>query len=256
VFFGHLGGQPILLPVIPVIDLLAGQVVRGIAGRRNEYRPIVSQLVAGSRPGDVARALVEHFGFSIGYLADLDAIAGGEPAWDGYQAVADSGLRPMVDAGLRDLRTAQRLGGLIAAGTLEAAVVGLESLPDAEHLRQFVDLLGPARVIFSLDLKDGRPLTRIAQWRDAPPASIAADAIAMGVERLLILDLARVGMGGGVGTAALAASLRRQFPHVELIGGGGVRGPDDLQQLSAAGYNAVLVASVLHDGRLKRDSLS
>jgi len=238
-----------------VIDLLAGQVVRGIAGRRSEYRPIVSQLVAGSRPADIARSLVEQFGFSVGYLADLDAIAGGEPAWDAYQSVADAGLRPMVDLGLRELATAQRLSELISSGRLEAAVVGLESLPDAQRLRQFVELLGAARVIFSLDLKDGRPMTRIAQWSNASPETIAAEAIASGIERLLILDLARVGMGDGVGTEALAASLRRRFPHVELIGGGGVRGPDDLEQLAAVGYNAALVASALHTGRLKRDQL-
>ncbi|HWC88242.1 MAG TPA: HisA/HisF-related TIM barrel protein [Pirellulales bacterium] len=241
--------------VIPVIDLLAGQVVRGIAGRRSEYRPVVSQFVVGSRPADIARALFEQFGFSVCYLADLDAIGGGQAAWDVYQAVADAGLRPMVDLGLRDLPTAQRMSQLISAGTVEAAVVGLESLPDVEHLRQFVELLGAARVIFSLDLKDGRPMTAIADWNHASPETIAAEVIAIGIERLLILDLARVGMGGGIGTEALGTSLRRQHPHVELIGGGGIRSPEDLQQLSAAGYDAALVASALHDGRLERDSI-
>jgi phosphoribosylformimino-5-aminoimidazole carboxamide ribotide isomerase len=247
--------QGFRLRVIPVIDLLAGQVVRGIAGRRSEYRPIVSQLAAGSRPADIAQALVEHFGFSISYLADLDAIAGAEPAWDVYQSVAEAGLRPMVDLGLRDLPTAERLRNLIAAGMVEAAVVGLESLPDVQRLRQFIELLGAARVVFSLDLQDGRPITRVAQWNHASPETIAAEAIAIGIERLLILDLARVGMDGGVGTEALATSLRRQYRHVELIGGGGIRGPEDLQQLSTAGYNAALVASALHDGRLTRDNL-
>lgn len=243
------------LRVIPVIDLLAGQVVRGIAGRRSEYRPITSQLVAGSQPGAIARALVKQFGFSVGYLADLDAIAGREPAWDVYRAVAEAGLRPMVDLGLHDLPTAQHMHGLIAAGTLEAAVVGLESLPDAQQLRRFLDLLGPARLIFSLDLNDGRPITQIAQWTAAPPQTIAAEAIAMGVRRLLMLDLARVGMAAGVGTEVLAGSLRRQYPHVELIGGGGIRGAGDLQQLSATGYDAILVASALHDGRLTQDDI-
>ena len=42
------------MEVIPVIDLLGGQVVRGVAGRRDEYRPIVSQIaeaVAKHRAG-------------------------------------------------------------------------------------------------------------------------------------------------------------------------------------------------------------
>ena len=89
--------------VIPVIDLLAGQAVRGIAGPAARTIPAEHNPLAGSRPADIARALVQQFGFSTGYLADLDAIAGGEPAWDVYQAVAEVGLRPMVDLGLRTI---------------------------------------------------------------------------------------------------------------------------------------------------------
>jgi phosphoribosylformimino-5-aminoimidazole carboxamide ribotide isomerase len=125
-------------------------------------------------------------------------------------------------------------------------------LPDPEQLRRFLDLLKPGRLIFSLDLQDGRPLTRIEAWRDLPPEHIAATAVEMGIERLLILDLARVGTGAGIGTEALATNLCRQFPRLELIGGGGIRGPADLQQLASAGYHAALVASALHDGRITR----
>ena len=165
-------------------------------------------------------------------MADLDAIAGAEPAWDIYRAIAATGLQPMIDLGLHGLPTAERLQSLIASGTLAAAVVGLESLPDVEHLRRLLDLFGPERVVFSLDMQDGRPITQIPEWQQQPPAAIAATAISLGIQRLLLLDLSHVGMSGGVGTQALAAQLRQQFPHVELIGGGGVRGPDDLRQLA------------------------
>ena len=62
------------MPILPVLDLKQGQVVRGIAGRREEYRPIVSKLTTSSRPLDVARAFREHFRFDELYVADLDAI--------------------------------------------------------------------------------------------------------------------------------------------------------------------------------------
>ncbi|MFM8221178.1 MAG: nickel transporter, partial [Planctomycetaceae bacterium] len=45
------------MQVIPVLDLLGGVVVRGVAGQRDSYRPIVSQLVDGAEPLAVARAL-------------------------------------------------------------------------------------------------------------------------------------------------------------------------------------------------------
>lgn len=241
--------------VIPVIDLLAGQVVRGIAGRREEYRPIRSQLVPGSDPVEIARALVERFGFSVGYLADLDAIGGAEPAWDTYQAIAATGLRLMVDLGLRDFATAERLHALLQPGSLAAAVVGLESLPTIDHLRRFLGLLGPGQVVLSLDMHGGRPITQVPEWTECSPASIASAAISLGVRRLLLLDLARVGMGEGLGTEQLAAELRRGHPEVELIGGGGIRGPADLRELAVSGYSAILVASALHDGRLTPDDV-
>ena len=34
--------------VIPVIDVLAGQAVRAVRGRRSEYRPLESVLIRGS----------------------------------------------------------------------------------------------------------------------------------------------------------------------------------------------------------------
>ena len=74
-------------------------------------------------------------------------------------------------------------------------------------------------------------------------AQIAAAAIAAGVQRLIILDLADVGVGGGVGTLTLCQAIRAAHPQVEIIAGGGVRGLADLQQMAAAGCDAALVAS-------------
>ena len=46
---------------LSIIDLQGGRVVRGVAGRRDQYRPIVSQLVSSSSPGQLARALILTF---------------------------------------------------------------------------------------------------------------------------------------------------------------------------------------------------
>src|SRR5262249_52086733 len=62
--------------VVPVLDLKGGVVVRGVGGRRREYRPVVSRLVGSCAPADVAAAFAHHFGLRELYVADLDAIAG------------------------------------------------------------------------------------------------------------------------------------------------------------------------------------
>jgi phosphoribosylformimino-5-aminoimidazole carboxamide ribotide isomerase len=244
-----LQGRRSPMRVIPVIDLMRGQVVRGVAGRRDEYRPIHSRLAADAHVRSVGRALAEA-GFRQTYLADLDAIAGARPAWHAYAELMACGLELLVDAGVSDGSAARRLAAFHAEGRpLAAIVVGLESLPDWGTLAQGVADVGAARLVFSLDLKAGAPLVSDA-WCALDPMAIAALAWRAGVRRMIVLDLSAVGVGRGVPTLPLLRGLRCFEPGLELIAGGGVRGPDDLRALQAAGCDAALVSSALHDGRL------
>ena len=70
-----------------------------------------------------------------------------------------------------------------------------------------VAALAGERMVFSLDLRGGVPLTG---GEDA--WAVASEAVARGARRVLVLDLARVGEGGGVGTEALCARLTATHP--------------------------------------------
>ncbi len=232
--------------VIPVIDLKGGVVVRGVAGRREEYRPVLSRLTASCDPVEVARAFRDRLGLSEIYLADLDAIAGVGPAWDIYAALRRLGCRLWVDAGIREAGAAIAL----AAAGLERVIVGLETVAGPEVLDRLSPDLG-ARLTFSLDLKCGVPLGNRAAWGNAGAEAIVRRAVAAGIQRVIVLDLARVGGGGGTGTGTLCQRLAEQFPRLMIVAGGGVHRRDDLARLRACGVHAVLVASALHDERLK-----
>jgi len=130
----------------------------------------------------------------------------------------------------------------------------LETLASPAELAETVRLAGAARVVFSLDLKHGQPLAA-GNWSASDPCGIAADAIARGVFRVLVLDLARVGTAAGPGTQAFCKELKHSWPSVEVLAGGGVRDRHDLDRLRACGVDGVLVASALHDGRLRREDL-
>jgi phosphoribosylformimino-5-aminoimidazole carboxamide ribotide isomerase len=253
--------------VIPVIDLMDGLVVRGVGGRRNEYRPIQSLLSADARPSSVARALVAA-GFRETYVADLDAITKGDGShflsqsaaekdsrplfsWAIYEELLGAGLELWVDAGLSTAEQAREMAQFQVDGRRIAGVVaGLESLEDPAALAEMCSLVGPDRLIFSLDLKFGVPLAGSLAWKDLSAEQIAAIVVRAGVRRMIVLDLASVGMGAGVGTEPLCRSLRCRYPDLQIIAGGGVRGPADLLSLEKAGCDAALVASALHDGRL------
>lgn len=237
-----------MLPIIPVLDVMAERVMRAVGGRRREYRPVESALCDDVEPAAVARAFIEKLGLTQLYLADLDAIEGGEPDWETYRELIALGARLWIDAGLSTLERAGDLAALPAEAT--GIVAGLESLPEPALLAEMLAVVGPERLIFSLDLKAGKPLARCPRWRDFAPLQIAERALAAGARRVILLDLARVGNAAGAGTEALCRAVRARAPQVELVAGGGVRDRRDLERLAAAGCDAALVASALHRGQL------
>lgn len=237
--------------VIPVIDLKDAQVVRGVAGRRDQYRPVEGPLAGDAQPATVAAAFAQALAFDEVYVADLDAIAGAEPDWNAYREIAEHLPRLWVDAGIGDATRARQLVDLSPdRPRIESVIVGLESVDGPDALAEIFEVLGPSRAVFSLDLKEGRPLTESPAWREDSAEQIVATAIEIGFRRTIVLDLARVGVDEGLGVTALCRKLHESYPQVELISGGGVRGKDDLAELTAAGCDAALVASALHDGRL------
>lgn len=235
--------------ILPVIDLQNGLVVRGVAGRRQEYRPLVSQLTSSCQALEVARAFRDRLGLNEVYLADLDAIAGGPPSYNAYADIQCLGISLWLDAGIREASMAAPL----ARAGIERIVLGLETIAAPTVLEEVGREWGFERIVFSLDLRDGTPIGNAGAWEKWDAWSIAVRAIQAGIKSMILLDLARVGMGSGTGTEELGARLAHAFPEVEGIVGGGIRGLQDLLRLKAIGIRRALVASALHDGRLSRE---
>jgi phosphoribosylformimino-5-aminoimidazole carboxamide ribotide isomerase len=186
--------------VIPVLDIMHGQAVHAIAGRRESYQPLNTLLAAGSQPLDVARGFRDRLGFSTLYLADLDAISGAAPAYRLYDTLLAEGFELLVDAGLVDQGSANEL---LDRPNL-VLVVGLETVQGPDAARDILNLAGASRVVFSLDLVEGRPrIGEGSDWADWTPEEIANRVIDLGYQRLILLDLARVGTGRGPSTVGL-----------------------------------------------------
>jgi phosphoribosylformimino-5-aminoimidazole carboxamide ribotide isomerase len=236
------------LRVIPVLDLKGGRAVRAIGGDRDHYQPLRTRLHSNSDPLGVVRGYRDVFHFRELYLADLDAIAGMPPSQALYQSIRALGVDLWVDAGIRDWKS---LAPLIAA-EVATLVVGLETIRGPAALREICAAVPSAHLVFSLDLRDGRPLTGTdgSPWGTTDPFTLARSVSALGIRRLLILDLARVGTGRGTGTLELLARLRGDDAQLEISVGGGVADRDEIKALARAGAEAVLIGSALHDGRL------
>jgi phosphoribosylformimino-5-aminoimidazole carboxamide ribotide isomerase len=189
--------------------------------------------------------LHNQFGLREFYLADLDAIAGGKPGLDLYVRLRHAGFPLMVDAGVSRESQAE---AVLKAGV--DCVLGLETLRGPEVVDSLCSGDRASRLIFSLDLKEGRPLGDLSTWNTSDPWVILSRAVDSNIQRILVLDLARVGMGQGVGSLDLCRRIKQAFPHVQVMTGGGVRHREDLQMLEECGIDGVLAASALHDGRL------
>jgi phosphoribosylformimino-5-aminoimidazole carboxamide ribotide isomerase len=72
---------------------------------------------------------------------------------------------------------------------------------------------------------------------------------------VIVMALARVGAAAGPDLAGIAAA-RALGMDRRIYAAGGVRGPEDLRALRGAGAAGVLVASAIHDGRLRAGDLS
>jgi phosphoribosylformimino-5-aminoimidazole carboxamide ribotide isomerase len=238
--------------IVPVLDIMAGQVVRGIAGRRTEYQPIRSTLTSSCSPIDVARAVSERFDLREFYLADLDAITGQRPAAQVYEELADAGYPLWVDAGLSNIESLQSR----ESPAVRRWVVGLETLTSLADLRGMIDLVSSDRIVFSLDLRNGVPLCPPNIWNEASPLDIARQVLDLGIKRCIILDLARVGMNQGWGGNELLSTLAPDHPGTEFFVAGGIRNAADLEQASRHGAQGALVASALHDGQLSPADLA
>jgi phosphoribosylformimino-5-aminoimidazole carboxamide ribotide isomerase len=249
------------MQIVPVLDIARGIAVHAQAGDRTRYAPLESGLAPG-RPGDpvaVLRAFHATLGIHECYVADLDAIQGGAVQRGLIRELAEfhtgfSGAL-MVDAGTHLPEGALEV---LSCGASDV-VVGLETLQAFSDLKAIVNLVGPSRVVFSLDLRLGSPILHAAMQdaRGAGPEAVglAEQAAATGVASILVLDLGRVGTGCGV-DLGLLESLRRRVPHVRLLAGGGVLTRLDLERMRDAGCDGALVASALHTGRLTASDLA
>ncbi len=219
--------------LIPVIDLKGGIVVHARRGARESYAPLASPLCASSGAVDVAAGFLALAPFRALYVADIDTITGA-----GGNASAVAALRRAfpqvelwVDAG--EAR-AEAVRARAAAG-LGTSVVGTESISEGSDARELLR----SGAILSLDYDSTGPLG---------PRAVHEEA-SLWPERVIVMTLARVGSGEGPDLDALRRA-RALRPDAAVFAAGGVRGPQDLDALAAAGAAGVLVASALHDGRI------
>jgi phosphoribosylformimino-5-aminoimidazole carboxamide ribotide isomerase len=212
------------IEVIPAVDVLGDEAVRLEQG---DYDRVVERA---AEPVALARRWVEA-GAARVHLVDLDGARSGRVRPELVAAVAEA-VRPaklQASGGIRSLDDAR---ALLAAGA-DRVIVGTAAWPDPEPWLE----LG---AVIALDVRDGRVMSR--GWTEGAGPTLDEALARLGGARVLLTAIDRDGTLAGpdldlVGRAATAGA--------RVLAAGGVRSPEDVDALAAAGAEAAVVGRAL-----------
>ncbi len=229
------------MQIIPVIDLMQGQVVHAKRGIRSQYQPIESVLCTSSAPLNLIDALLKLYPFQTLYIADLDAILGvgnhTELTSEISQKYPD--LTIWLDCGIRQVNAR----ALYHRNNIRP-VVGSENIVNLQDYRA-ISYGCESQHILSLDYSATSAMG-IAELHSS--ARFWPD-------NTICMTLNAVGNTQGVDIDKLNDLIQlnsaRKIPS-NLYAAGGVRHLADIYLLEKMGIAGVLVATALHAGKLTK----
>jgi len=233
------------MKVVPVIDLKGGRVVRAVLGLRDLYEPVVDSVYGTCEPVELATKLLLE-GFRVIYVADIDAIMGGEVSEEVFRSLKRLGVELIADIGVTDERTLKK-----AAELADHPVLATESIPSLSFLSSALKSYGD-RAFVSLDLRDGKIVSRAPEISGKALSEGRKLLKALGARRVILIDFDRIGAYSGPDVEGAKELVGEGF---EVYVGGGVKDLSDLIALRDIGVSGALVASALHSGKIRAQEL-
>jgi len=230
--------------VIPCLDVAAGRVVKGVN--------FLNLRDAGD-PVELARKYYEQGADEITFLDVTATVDDRATMYDVVRATAEQVFIPLTVGG--GVRSADDVARLQANG---ADKVGVNSAAIArpELLGEIADRFGAQALVLSLDVRrseaspSGYIVTTHGGRTDTELDAIAwaIEAIDRGAGELLVNSIDADGTKNGFDLDLIAAM--REISSVPVIASGGAGRVEHFAPAIAAGADAVLAASVFHNGEL------
>jgi len=230
--------------VIPCLDVAAGRVVKGVN--------FLNLRDAGD-PIELARTYYEQGADEITFLDVKATVDNRDTMYDVVRATAEQVFIPLTVGG--GVRSAEDVSKLQASG---ADKVGVNSAAIArpDLIGEIADRFGAQCVVLSLDVKRSE---RVASGfvvtthggrteTDIDALAWAVEAVERGAGELLVNSIDADGMKTGYDLELIAAI--RELSRVPVIASGGAGKLEHFAPAIAAGADAVLAASVFHNGEL------
>lgn len=230
--------------VIPCLDVAAGRVVKGVN--------FLNLRDAGD-PVELARKYYEQGADEITFLDVTATVDNRSTTYDVVQATAEQVFIPLtVGGGIRSVEDVARLQGHGA----DKVGVNSAAIARPELLSEIADRFGSQALVLSLDLKrssttpSGFVVTTHGGRTETQLDGIAwaTEAIERGAGELLVNSIDADGTKTGFDLELIAAM--REISTVPVIASGGAGTLEHFAPAISAGADAVLAASVFHNGEL------
>ena len=226
--------------IIPVLDLMNGQVVHAKHGDRLNYLPIQSTLCSSSQPLAIVDAFLELYPFKQLYIADINAIQknGDHRNIISSITLAFPNLEIYLDAGFSSTEDINIFNKIKVT-----PVLGSESITTIDDYRA-ITKEHKKRMLLSLDFKN--------DVYQGPPALLQDSKYWQ--NELILMSLSKVGSQSGPDLEKLK-HLKKMSPQTKIYAAGGVRDLGDLNTLKSENIDGALIASAIHNGNLSQSDL-
>ena len=226
------------MKIIPAIDLIDGQVVRLYKGDPNQ------KTVYSDDPVKIARQW-ESVGADILHLVDLDATLGRGSNFDIIKKILQAVSIPVeVAGGLRDRSLVMEVAKLS-----ERIVLGTLAFKDKSLLKSLLSDLGPAKIVVSVDHKDGEIV--IHGWqKDTGIKLIPAmkEFLDMGFTEFLLTNVSRDGTLEGPDLEYLEQACI--LPNANVIASGGISNSSDVKDVKEKNAFGVILGKALYENKI------
>lgn len=231
--------MPVAVRVIPCLDVAAGRVVKGVNFRN---------LRDAGDPVELAKRYYEQGADELTFLDVTATVDERSTTYDVVRATAEQVFIPLTVGG--GVRSADDVARLLASG---ADKVGVNSAAIARPalITEIAERFGAQVLVLSLDVKrsgGGFVVTTHGGRTETALDALgwAREAIERGVGELLVNSIDADGTRNGFDLELIAAM--RELSSVPVIASGGAGAVEHFAPAIEAGADAVLAASVFHDG--------
>ncbi|MFX0032387.1 MAG: HisA/HisF-related TIM barrel protein [Candidatus Hodarchaeota archaeon] len=236
--------------VYPVIDILNSIAVHAIKGERDKYRPLKSSIINTSEPIEIILWLKKKANLKQFYIADLDAIIHKKPSIEIIKKLLDfEDIEIIIDPGIRTTEHLKFFSDL----DLSNIILGLETLQNIKIIRKSFKFFNKEKIIVSIDMYKEKLFTNIEKLKKLTPLEVINKLDKIGIKRIIILDLFRVGQKLG-GIPPLYLKIKNNF-FGEILVGGGIKNLEDIILYQKHNFSGVLIGTAIYDGTMNLNDL-